>query len=123
MQNVSSPKGRFGRAMLAHATTDGVLVSHDLLRVDAKQADWRGWIYSYLRAPTVREMMKAARYGHIIKHLETHHLDGLPIIRLRPELRAAFEMRAKEIIEFRDRAHRLVNQAEADYCARYRRAA
>ncbi|MBN8957921.1 MAG: hypothetical protein J0H17_15325 [Rhizobiales bacterium] len=107
--------GSVGRAMLAHATTDGVLVSHDLLRVDAKQNDWRGWIYSYLRAPTVREMMKAARYGHIIKHLETHHLDSLPILRLRKELRAAFETRAKEIIEFRDRAHRLVNQAEADY--------
>lgn len=24
--------------------------------------------------------MKAAQYGHIIKHLETHHLDELPIV-------------------------------------------
>lgn len=71
--------GNVGRATLAHDTTSGTLVSHDLLRVDANDEDWWGWIYAYLRAPTVRKMMKSAEYGHIIKHLETHHLDSLPI--------------------------------------------
>ena len=52
----------------------------DLLRIDARNPDWWGWIYAYLRAPTVRKMMKAAEYGHIIKHLEAHHLDSLPIV-------------------------------------------
>ncbi|WP_141694023.1 hypothetical protein [Methyloligella halotolerans] len=104
-----------GRATLADATIDNTLISHDLLRIEATDDSWRGWIYAYLRAPAVREMMKAAQYGHIIKHLETHHLDGLPILRLRQELRAPFEQTAKAIIAARDRAHHLELDAEAEY--------
>ena len=59
--------------------------------------------------------MKSTRYGHVVKHLEKHHLNGLPGLRLRPEIRAAFEEKAKDIIESRDRAHEMVNQAEDEY--------
>ena len=107
--------GSVGRATLAHSAINGVLISHDLLRVEANQEDWWGWIYAYLRAPTVREMMKSARYGHIIKHLETHHLDELPILLLQQDLRAPYHQRASKIIGFRDRAHNLVDRAEAEY--------
>ena len=107
--------GSVGRATLAHSAINGVLISHDLLRVEANQEDWWGWIYAYLRAPTVREMMKSARYGHIIKHLETHHLDELPILLLQQDLRAPYDQRASKIIGFRDRAHNLVDRAEAEY--------
>ena len=104
--------GNVGRATLAHETTRDTLVSHDLLRVDAKEVDWWGWIYAYLRAPTVRKMMKAAEYGHIIKHLETHHLDSLPIIRLNDRSRKAFGSGAKVIQDMRDRAYSLTVEAE-----------
>ena len=107
--------GSVGRATLTHSAINGVLISHDLLRVEANQEDWWGWIYAYLRAPTVREMMKSARYGHIIKHLETHHLDELPILLLQQDLRAPYDQRAIKIIGFRDRAHNLVDRAEAEY--------
>ena len=107
--------GSVGRATLAHSAINGVLISHDLLRVEANQEDWWGWIYAYLRAPTVREMMKSARYGHIIKHLETHHLDELPILLLQQDLRAPYHQHASKIIGFRDRAHNLVDRAEAEY--------
>ena len=107
--------GSVGRATLASSAINGVLISHDLLRVEANQEDWWGWIYAYLRAPTVREMMKSARYGHIIKHLETHHLDELPILLLQQDLRAPYDQRASKIIGFRDRAHNLVDRAETEY--------
>ena len=70
---------------------------------------------AYLRVPMVREMMKSARYGHIIKHLETHHLDELPILQLQQDLRAPYDQHASKIIGFRDRAHNLVDRAEAEY--------
>jgi hypothetical protein len=107
--------GSVGRATLAHATIDGVLISHDLLRIDANNPDLWGWIYAYLRSPTVREMMKAAQYGHIIKHLEVSHLNALPIIFLRPDLRAPFAKQARKLINFRERAHKLIDEAEAAY--------
>ena len=107
--------GSVGRATLAHSAISGAIISHDLLRLHAKESDWWGWIYAYLRAPSVREMMKTAQYGHIIKHLETHHLDALPIFRLPKEFRTKFNEYARKILEFRNKAHSLVNRAEEEY--------
>ncbi|MBJ3778827.1 restriction endonuclease subunit S domain-containing protein [Acuticoccus mangrovi] len=106
--------GSVGRATLAHSVHVGHIISDDLLRIDAIDPDWWGWIYAYLRAPTVREMMKAAQYGHIIKHLETHHLDELPIItpsvpRIITECQAATE----KILDSRNQAFLKINEAEA----------
>ncbi len=104
--------GNVGRATLAHETTKNILVSHDLLRIDARDEDWWGWIYAYLRAPTARKMMKAAQYGHIIKHLETHHLDSLPVVCVDGQKRAWFRAQASEILNLRDRAYELTVEAE-----------
>ena len=93
-------------------TIRDVLISDDLLRFEFKEEDWWGWIYAYLRAPTVRGMMKAAEYGHIIKHLETHHLDSLPIVCVDGQRRAQFGARAREVLELRDRAYKLTLEAE-----------
>lgn len=107
--------GSVGRATLAHSTTSGALISHDLLRLDANENTWWGWIYAYLRAPTVREMMRSAQYGHIIKHLEIHHVNELPILRLRKNLRSTYDQYAKGVIDLRNRAHSLVSAAEKEY--------
>ena len=107
--------GNVGRATLAHDTTSGILVSHDLLRVEANDEDWWGWIYAYLRAPTVRKMMKSAEYGHIIKHLETHHLDSLPIVWVSDRARAEFGSSAKEVLELRNTAYTLTLEAETAF--------
>ena len=107
--------GNVGRATLAHNTTKGIIVSDDLLRVDAENQDWWGWIYAYLRAPSVRKMMKAVEYGHIIKHLETHHLDSLPIVWASDQSRVEYGSRARNILQTRNKAHELTVEAEARF--------
>lgn len=111
-QILLSCSGNVGRATLAHSTTQGMLVSHDLLRVDPKRTGWWGWVYAYLRAPTVRKMMKTVQYGHIIKHLETHHLDSLPVVHVNKQTRDEFEALATKILEKRDQAYALTLEAE-----------
>ncbi len=106
--------GTVGRATIATIAHSDHIISDDLLRVEARDASWWGWIYAYLRAPTARGMMKAAQYGHIIKHLETHHLQALPIIKLRQDLRAPFNDRVAAILTARDRAHQLVLKSEEE---------
>ena len=59
--------------------------------------------------------MKAAEYGHIIKHLETHHLDSLPIVWVTDRARAEFNTRAKEVLEMRNAAYKLTVEAEAAF--------
>ncbi len=104
--------GDVGRATLAHSTIDGILISHDLVRIEALDPEWSGWIYAYLRAPTIRAIMKAAQYGHIIKHLEISHIDALPIIDSGPAEQKRFALSANAILEKRNGAHRLTLEAE-----------
>lgn len=105
--------GNVGRATLAHDTISGMLVSHDLLRIEPARTDWWGWIYAYLRAPQVREMMKAAQYGHIIKHLEVSHLDSMPIISVDAAVRSRFQKNAARVLELRNKALEKAREAEA----------
>lgn len=112
--------GSVGRATLAYAGIDGVLISDDLLRIKAREPDWWGWIYAYLRAPTVREMMKTAQYGHIIKHLETQHLEELPIIIPNDEkVLSKCNTAAKRVIECRNDAFQKINDAEEAFSSQF----
>jgi hypothetical protein len=104
--------GAVGRATLAFAPHAKVLISHDLLRIEARQLDNYGWLYAYLRAPKVRSMMTGAQYGHIIKHLEVAHIGALPIPEVPARWRAHFATRVREILDLRDGAHAATLEAE-----------
>lgn len=108
--------GSVGRATLSDASISNTLVSHDLLRIDAKNVQEKGWIYAYLRAQTVRAMMTSAQYGHMIKHLEVSHLDVLPIVEcpsdaVRAECFAKFDL----ILSARNKAVREITEAELEF--------
>ena len=107
--------GAVGRATLAHDAHADTLISHDLLRVEPRTPEQRGWIYAYLRSPPARAMMNSAQYGHIIKHLETSHLDVLPVPVVRDGIAADFQRQFETILELRNRAHRLMLQAESHF--------
>ena len=105
--------GTVGRATVADSSISGTLISHDLLRVEALDQANRGWIYGYLRSPTIRAVMTSAQYGHMIKHLETGHLDALPIV-FPPSPSEAQEANNDfdSVVAARNRAKSLVSQAE-----------
>lgn len=107
--------GAVGRATLAHAPHAGVLISHDLLRVEPFDSGQWGWIYAYLRSSQARLMMGGAQYGHIIKHLETSHLGALPVPVLRGDLAADMKKRAQEILDLRNHAHEIGLESEARF--------
>lgn len=104
--------GSVGRATLAHAPHEKIIISDDLLRVEPRQKKLWGWLYAYLRAPQTRAMMSAAQYGHVIKHLETSHLNALPMPVLRDDLLEAFNERVRAVLDNRNRAHELALEAE-----------
>jgi hypothetical protein len=104
--------GSVGRATLAYTPHEGVLISDDLLRVEAREDKYWGWIYAYLRTVGAREMMCAVQYGHIIKHLEVSHLQGLPIPTLQSRLLESFNERARAVLEARSSAYSVFMEAE-----------
>ncbi len=89
------------------------MISHDLLRVEPKRPAWWGWLYAYLRSPQARAMMTSVRYGHIIKHLEESHLNGLPVPLPRDNLLASFQEKVGAILAARNRAHDLLDPITA----------
>lgn len=104
--------GTVGRATLAQQYHEGHLISDDLLRVVPKDGNKWGWIYSYLRAPSIIAMMQAAHYGHVIKHLEVAHLNDIPIIEVDQEVERVFQGKVTRINEMRDQAETLQLEAE-----------
>lgn len=109
--------GSVGRAILSYGPHDGVLISHDLLRVSPENPKHRGWIYGYLRAGQTHAMMTAVKYGHIIKHLEISHLNALPIPEIADQKLDKFNSWLDQIQERRNTAHTILLQAEALYAA------
>lgn len=107
--------GSVGRSTLAHLPHQGVVISDDLLRVYPKAKRDYGWLYAYLHAQQVRAMTVGAQYGHIIKHLETSHLEALPIPTVDDATAVDFSQRVAHIIELRNEGHRLTLEAEARF--------
>jgi hypothetical protein len=111
--------GNVGRATVATAIHEHQIISHDLLRIQARRVDALGWVYAWLRAPSVRMMMRAERYGHIIKHLEVAHLSALPIVLPDSSLVRSCDEELDRIVSWRSKAHALVLQAEARFAAAF----
>lgn len=107
--------GSVGRPTLAFAAHKNVLISHDLLRVEALNERDKGWLYAYLHSPQGRAMTTSTKYGHIIKHLETSHLDALPIPTVADVTAQNFNERLARILELRNEGYRLMLEAEARF--------
>ena len=107
--------GSVGRPTVAYAPHEQILISHDLLRIEAIDRRDRGWIYAYLRAQQTRAMATGAHYGHIIKHLETSHIEALPIPTVDDHTAADFSGRVERILELRNEGHRLTVEAESSF--------
>lgn len=105
--------GSVGRSTLAYGPHEESLVSHDLLRVEAADSRMWGWLYAYLRSPQARAMMTGAQYGHIIKHLETSHLDALPVPVVTDSLARRFHKQTEVILALRNRAYQLTLEADS----------
>lgn len=107
--------GSVGRPTLATAAHEGVLISHDLLRIEPRAPELHGWLYAYLLAPSTRAMATGAQYGHIIKHLEEKHLAALPIPKLPTARLAGFNAKAKEVLRLRNEYVEKTRAAETQY--------
>jgi hypothetical protein len=109
--------GSVGRPTVATSAISGMLVSHDLLRVDAKNVRNRGWIYAFLSSDQGRAMSRSAQYGHIIKHLEEPHLEALPIPPIGDAKAERFNERLERVISLRDESLALTLEAEKRYAS------
>ena len=107
--------GSVGRPALAYEPHENTLISHDLLRVEAIDKRYHGWIYAFLHSAQARAMSTSAKYGHIIKHLETTHLESLPIPMVSNDIAADFNRHVQRILDLRNKGYRLTVEAEKHF--------
>ena len=60
-------------------------------------------------------MTTSVHYGHIIKHLETSHLDALAIPTIDDKTTNSFSNRVSRILDLRNESHRLTLEAESRF--------
>lgn len=109
--------GSVGRTTLATKALDGVLISHDLLRIESKDTLYSGWLYAYLHSPQAKAMMTGAHYGHVIKHLEVAHLNDLPVPVVTPSVASGYNRSRVKILKLRNDALSLQEEAEAIFAS------
>jgi len=107
--------GSVGRTTIAYEVHEDTLISHDLLRVDAIDESRKGWLYAFLHSPQAKAMATGSHYGHIIKHLETSHIESLPIPEIEDDAAERFNDAIQKIIALRNKAHRLTLEAESKF--------
>ena len=107
--------GNVGDALMAYRAHKGLLVSHDLLRVDAHQERHAGYLYTYFRTRQGKAVMTSSRYGNIIKHMEPEHLKDVPVPRFEDDLESELEHTISAVFGWRDEAFELEEDAEAAY--------
>ncbi len=104
--------GNVGDSIVSYAALNGAIVSHDLLRLQAREPRLRGYIYAFLRTRLGRSLLRSYHYGSIVKHLEPEHLTDVPVPAASDQLCREIEEKVAGVITLRDAALKLMNQAE-----------
>lgn len=107
--------GNVGKVFASYAAHAGLVVSHDLLRVQVHDESSFGVLYSFLRSRFGRAMLRSSQYGSQIKHLEPEHVDVLPVPVVSEGTKRQLARDIGKVFELRDEAFALVKAAERLY--------
>ncbi len=105
--------GTIGKAALVSETLDNAIFSHDLLRIDCRNPIDVGYVYTYLKSKIGSQILITNKYGAVITHIESEHLDTVPI----PNAPDAIKSKINDLIiqsyALRDESNALIDQAQA----------
>lgn len=105
--------GTIGKLSFVSKTLDNSIFSHDLLRINVKNAIDAGYIYAYLKSATGNKILLTNSYGAVITHIEPEHLATVPI----PDAPEEIKKRINDLIvasyALRDESNVLIDEATA----------
>ena len=114
-------KVKKGQVLLTRSGTTGVVsyvsetlqhrtVSDDVIRIETECTP--GYIYAYLKSETGRTLLQTNQYGAVVKHVEPHHLEDIPV----PDPPRALKKKIHDLIEdsfrLRDESNDLMDEAQ-----------
>lgn len=105
--------GTIGKVSLVSKTLDNAIFSHDLLRIDCKNLVDVGYIYTYLKSKIGSQILITNKYGAVITHIESEHLDTVPIPNAPNEIKSKINDLIMQSYDLRDESNALIDQAQA----------
>lgn len=105
--------GTIGKVSLVSKTLDNAIFSHDLLRVDCKNPIDTGYIYTYLKSKIGSQILITNKYGAVITHIESEHLDTVPIPNAPDAIKSKINDLIMQSYALRDESNALIDQAQA----------
>ncbi len=107
--------GTVGDTIISYSPLVGVIISHDLLRIQVRNPAHLGYTYGFLRSRFARSMLVSDQYGSIIKHLEPEHVQKLMVPLPDDDVCESLTERVRRVYRLRDEAFNLTVGAEAMY--------
>ena len=74
-----SASGAVGRPMMVGLRLTRFFLSHDMVRIVPSDSVPAGYLYAYLASWVGQALLTKDQYGAAIKHLEPHHVVGIPV--------------------------------------------
>lgn len=102
--------GTIGKVSYVSETLDHKIFSHDLLRIDCKDAVDQGYIYTYLKSKIGNKILLTNSYGAVITHIEPEHLATVPIPNASQDIKKKIHDLVVRSYGLRDESNRLIDE-------------
>lgn len=103
--------GTIGKVSFVSDTLDGLIFSHDLLRINCKNMNDAGYVYAFLKSKVGNKILLTNSYGAVITHIEPEHLATVPI----PDAPDALKKKIGDLVirsyTLRDESNALIDMA------------
>jgi type I restriction enzyme S subunit len=96
--------GTIGRCIISNELLSKFVVSDDLIRIIPSDKNLVGYVYAYLNTWVGQTFLKKTKYGVTVKHIESQHVESIPIPII-PQIE-------KEVNEKILKAHKLLEEAQ-----------
>jgi type I restriction enzyme S subunit len=103
--------GTVGRCVIVGERLAKFAITDDAIRVQAKNVPL-GYLYAYLSSWMGQVLISKDQYGSAIKHLEPHHLAGVPVPLLPEDIQAEIHAEIMRAYVLRDEANALLDEAD-----------
>lgn len=103
--------GTIGNATVVSKSLDSCIFSHDLLRVNCKNTEDIGYIYTYFKSDVGSKILLTNSYGAVITHIESEHLAEVPIPNAPAILKSKIHNLIMRSFKLRDESNILVDKA------------
>lgn len=102
--------GTIGFCTYVSNTLDGLLFSHDVIRIDP--VEYGGYLYAFLKSKTGFAIINSDNYGAVVKHIEPKHLNQARIPDPPSVIKLQIHKTIEESFKLRDESNELMNEAQ-----------